>query len=42
MILTDDKKAYDWFRTVRYEGRSIDKENINYMLYKNDPINSMG
>ena len=42
MILTDDKKAYDWFRTVRYEGRSVDKDDINYMLYKNDPNNSMG
>lgn len=42
MILTDDKKAYDWFRTVRYEGRSIDKDGVNYILYKDDPIKSMG
>ena len=42
MILTDDKKAYDWFRTVRYEGRTISSDGINYMLYKDDPILSMG
>ena len=23
MILTDDKKAYDWFKLARYEGRDI-------------------
>ena len=33
MILTDDKEAYDWFRTVRYEGRTISDDGVNYMLY---------
>lgn len=42
MILTDDKEAYDWFRTVRYEGRTMSEDGINYMLYKDDPIKSMG
>ena len=42
MILTDDKDAYDWFRTVRYEGRTMGPDGINYLLYKEDPINSMG
>ena len=42
MILTDDKDAYDWFRTVRYEGRSMGPDGVNYLLYKDDPINSMG
>ena len=39
MILTDDKKAYDWFRTVRYEGRTMSEDGINYnaTIYK-DPI----
>jgi len=42
MILTDDKEAYDWFRTVRYEGRTMSDDGINYMLYKDDPIKSLG
>ena len=42
MILTDDKVAYDWFRTVRYEGRTMSDDGVNYMLYKDDPIKSMG
>lgn len=42
MILTDDKDAYDWFRTVRYEGRSMSDDGINYVMYKNDSIKSMG
>ena len=42
MILTDNKDAYDWFRTVRYEGRTIADDGVNYMLYKDDPIKSMG
>jgi len=42
MILTDDKKAYDWFRTVRYEGRTISRDGVNYVLYKDDQIKSMG
>jgi hypothetical protein len=42
MILTDSKEAYDWFRTARYEGRSIDTDGVNYTLYKDDPILSMG
>lgn len=42
MILTDDKDAYDWFRTARYEGRTMSDDGVNYMLYKDDPIKSMG
>tara|TARA_R110002096_G_scaffold290058_2_gene484402 strand:+ start:31 stop:537 length:507 start_codon:yes stop_codon:yes gene_type:complete len=42
MILTDDKEAYDWFRTVRYEGRSMSDDGVNYVLYKDDEIKSMG
>ena len=42
MILTDNKDAYDWFRKVRYCGRTIDKDGINYVLYKNDNISSAG
>jgi hypothetical protein len=42
MILTDDKEAYDWLRTVRYEGRTMGPDGVNYLLYKDDPINSMG
>lgn len=42
MILTDDKDAYDWFRTVRYEGRTMGPDGVNYLLYKDDSINSMG
>ena len=42
MILTDDKEAYDWFRTVRYEGRTISDDGINYKLYKEDTIKSLG
>ena len=42
MILTDDKEAYDWFRTVRYEGRTMSKDGVNYVMYKDDEIKSMG
>jgi len=42
MILTDDKEAYDWFRTVRYEGRHIDKDGINYVMYKDDTMDTLG
>ena len=42
MILTDDKEAYDWFRTVRYSGRSMSDDRINYVLYKDDDIKSTG
>jgi hypothetical protein len=42
MILLDDKEAYDWFRTVRYEGRTMSDDGINYMLYKDDQIKSLG
>ena len=42
MILLDDKEAYDWFRTVRYEGRTMSDDGVNYMLYKDDPIKSLG
>jgi len=36
MILTDDKKAYDWFKVVRYEGRHMDR------LYKDDFFDTIG
>jgi dTDP-4-amino-4,6-dideoxygalactose transaminase len=36
MILTNDKKAYDWFKVARYEGRHIDK------LYKDDSFDMIG
>ena len=42
MILADDKEAYDWFRTVRYEGRTMSEDGVNYVLYKDDHIKSMG
>ena len=42
MILTDDKDAYEWFRTVRYEGRTMSDDGINYVLYKDDTIKSQG
>ena len=42
MILTDDIDAYDWLRTVRYEGRTMSADGVNYLLYKDDPIKSMG
>ena len=42
IILTDDNEAYNWFRTVRYEGRSMSDDGINYMLYKDDDIKSIG
>jgi len=42
MILTDDKEAYDWFRTVRYEGRTISSDGVTYKLYKDDNIKSLG
>ena len=36
MILTNDKKAYDWFKMARYEGRHIDR------LYKDDEFDMIG
>ena len=42
MILTDDKKAYDWFRIVRYEGRTMSDDGITYKMYKDDLIKSLG
>ena len=36
MILTNDKKAYEWFKVVRYEGRHMDK------LYKDDVFDTIG
>ena len=42
MILTDDEEAYKWFRTVRYCGRTMSEDNVNYMLYKDDNIVSSG
>ena len=36
MILTNDKKAYDWFKVARYEGRHIDR------LYKDDTFDMIG
>ena len=42
MILTNDKEAYNWFRTVRYEGRNISDDGINYVPYKEDKIKSLG
>ena len=42
MILTNDKEAYNWFRTVRYEGRNISDDGINCVPYKEDKIKSLG
>lgn len=42
MILTDDKNAYDWFKTVRYIGRTVDSDGINYLMYKDDNIKTKG
>jgi len=42
MILTDNKEAYDWFRTVRYCGRTMSDDSVNYLLYKDDPISDIG
>lgn len=42
MILTDNKDAYDWFRTVRYCGRTMSDDGINYLMYKDDPISDIG
>lgn len=36
MILTNDKKAYEWFKVVRYEGRHMDR------LYKDDYFDEIG
>lgn len=36
MILTNDKKAYDWFKIVRYEGRHTN------LLYKDDYFEEIG
>ena len=36
MILTDDKRAYEWFKVARYEGRHMDK------LYKDDYFDMIG
>ena len=41
MILTDDIDAYNCFKTVRYEGRTVDN-NGNYLLYKDDNVKSLG
>jgi dTDP-4-amino-4,6-dideoxygalactose transaminase len=38
MILTDSKKAYDWFIKARYEGRCFD-DGVNYQI---DGIDIMG
>jgi len=42
MILTDDKKAYDWLRTVRYCGRTMSDDGVNYIMYNDDVIKSLG
>jgi hypothetical protein len=42
MILTDNKDAYDWFRTVRYCGRTMSEDGVNYLMYKDDPISDIG
>jgi len=36
MILTNDKKAYEWFKVVRYEGRHMD------LMYKDDYFEEIG
>jgi len=36
MILTDNKDAYEWFKTARYEGRHMDR------LYKDDSFDMIG
>jgi len=36
MILTDDEEAYKWFKSVRYEGRHLDR------LYKDDYFENIG
>lgn len=36
MILTNDKKAYDWFKIARYEGRHMN------LLYKDDYFEEIG
>ena len=36
MILTNDKKAYEWFKIVRYEGRHMDR------MYKDDYFDEIG
>ena len=36
MILTNNKKAYQWFKKARYEGRDINK------MYKKDPLDMLG
>lgn len=36
MILLDDKKAYEWLKVVRYEGRHLDR------LYKDDYFDTIG
>ena len=41
MILTDDLNAYNWFKTQRYEGRTVDADG-NYLLYKDDNVKSLG
>lgn len=42
MILTDSEEAYKWFRTVRYSGRTIAPDGVNYVLYKEDRIETTG
>ncbi len=36
MILTDDRKAYDWLKLARYDGRHLEKK------YDDDKFNSIG
>ncbi len=36
MILTNDKKAYEWFKVVRYEGRHMN------LMYKDDYFEEIG
>ena len=42
MILTDSEIARDWFRTVRYEGRTVSDSGVGYKMYQDDTIKSLG